>query len=144
MKQLTPERIKTLKPNEVFVFGSNTDGHHYGGAAYQAWQEFGAKWGQAEGLSGNTYAIPTMRYIGNKAERVTEDEFRESLYNFVKFADENRNLIFYVTKIGCGIAGWHINEVKELFWKAIDRISPDPESGFMPSNIFVPKEFVLK
>ena len=60
--EYTPENIVELKPNEVFVFGSNTLGQHYGGAARVAHQKFGAKWGLAEGLSGQTYAIPTIDF----------------------------------------------------------------------------------
>lgn len=56
----TPERIEELSSGEIFVFGSNLNGNHYGGAARIAYEKFGAEWGVAEGLSGNTYAIPTL------------------------------------------------------------------------------------
>ncbi len=51
--------ITELKPNQIFVFGSNVDGLHYGGAAKQA-MEFGAEFGNPVGLQGQTYAIPTI------------------------------------------------------------------------------------
>jgi hypothetical protein len=54
----TPENIQSLKSNEIFVFGSNTLGRHGAGAAKQA-MKFGAKYGQARGLQGQTYAIVT-------------------------------------------------------------------------------------
>ena len=41
----TPERISELKADEVFVFGSNLEGMHGGGAAYVAWRQFGAAMG---------------------------------------------------------------------------------------------------
>lgn len=44
-KRYTPERITELKPNEVFVFGSNLAGAHAGGAARIAMERFGAVWG---------------------------------------------------------------------------------------------------
>ena len=50
----TPEWIAELKPNEIFVFGSNLAGMHGGGAARVAMERFGAIWGQC-------YAIPTMQ-----------------------------------------------------------------------------------
>ena len=56
----TPERIEELSSGEIFVFGSNLNGNHYGGAARIAYEKFGAEWGVAEGLSGSTYAIPTL------------------------------------------------------------------------------------
>ena len=48
--EYTPENINQLKPNEVFVFGSNLAGHHGGGAARAALQKFGAIMGQGVGL----------------------------------------------------------------------------------------------
>lgn len=41
----TPERISELKADEVFVFGSNLEGMHGGGAAYVAFRQFGAVMG---------------------------------------------------------------------------------------------------
>ena len=50
-----------LKPNEIFVFGSNLAGAHGGGAAQLAYERFGAVLGQGVGLQGQSYAIPTMQ-----------------------------------------------------------------------------------
>lgn len=55
----TPEKISKLNPLDVFVFGSNKKGMHIGGAARTANKKFGAKWGISEGMSGQSYAIPT-------------------------------------------------------------------------------------
>lgn len=60
MKRYTEEQITTLAPNEIFVFGSNIQGYHGGGAARVALNKFGAIWGQGDGLQGQSYAIPTM------------------------------------------------------------------------------------
>ena len=51
--------INELKENEVFVFGSNPEGRHGAGAAKVAREQFGAVYGQGEGLQGNAYALPT-------------------------------------------------------------------------------------
>ena len=59
--RITPARITNLKPNEVFVFGSNLAGFHGGGAAHIAHAKFGAIWGQGVGMQGQSYAIPTMQ-----------------------------------------------------------------------------------
>ncbi len=53
-------RIDSLGPGEVFVFGSNAQGAHGGGAARFAYDRFGAVWGQGEGLQGQSYGIDTM------------------------------------------------------------------------------------
>ena len=49
-REYTPENITSLKPNEIFVFGSNTEGRHGSGTAKIAMDKFGAKYGQAEGF----------------------------------------------------------------------------------------------
>ena len=59
-KRFTPDFIRELAPNEVFVFGSNLSGAHGGGAALVALRKFGAVWGQGVGLQGQSYGIPTM------------------------------------------------------------------------------------
>lgn len=57
-KGYTPDYIDRLLPSQIFVFGSNTLGYHTGGASGTARKKFGAVWGQAEGLQGQSYAIP--------------------------------------------------------------------------------------
>ena len=57
----TPDNITHLDEDEVFVFGSNLQGMHCGGAARTAVQKFGAIMGQGEGMQGQSYAIPTMQ-----------------------------------------------------------------------------------
>ena len=62
----TPENITTLQPNEVFVFGSKPNGEHKSGAAKTAVEKFGAVEGKAEGMSGQSYAIPVHRHRTEK------------------------------------------------------------------------------
>lgn len=107
----TPDLITELGPNDIFVFGSNLTGIHAGGAARLANQKFGAIWGQGIGLQGNSYGIPTMQG-GIETIRPYVDEF-------IEFAISHPELTFYVTKIGCGIAGFSEEEIAPLFYKAI-------------------------
>jgi hypothetical protein len=111
-KRTTPERITELQPNEIFVFGSNLQGMHGGGAAYIAYRKFGAIMGQGVGLQGQSYGIPTMQG-GVKTIRPYVDEF-------IQFAKEHPTLTFLVTRIGCGIAGFTDDEISPLFEKAHD------------------------
>ena len=60
-RKYTPEMIRELAANEIFVFGSNLAGYHGGGAARIARENFGAVWGQGVGMQGQCYAIPTMQ-----------------------------------------------------------------------------------
>lgn len=138
-KRRTPECIDTLADNEVFVFGSNRNGNHYGGAARIAYERFGAEWGVGEGHTGQSYALPTL---DENMERVTEDELIDSFAKLIAYADDNRQLTFLVTKVGCGIAGWDIEDVKHCFWKGVAAASPDPEWRGIPSNVIIPEEFV--
>ena len=121
-REYTPERIKELQPNEIFVFGSNLAGAHGGGAARLAYERFGAIWGQGVGLQGQSYAIPTMQG-GVETIKPYVDEF-------IRFAKEHLELKFLVTKIGCGIAGFKVDEIAPLFYHTIDC-----------ENIVLPKEF---
>ena len=108
--EFTPDFITELRPDEVFVFGSNLAGSHGGGAAYVAWRQFGAVMGQGVGLQGQSYAIPTMQG-GVETIRPYVDEF-------IAFAKDHPELTFLVTRIGCGIAGFVDEEISPLFEKA--------------------------
>ena len=121
-EKYTPDFITELGSNDIFVFGSNLAGAHSGGAARIARKKFGAKMGQGVGLQGNSYAIPTMQG-GIATIQPYVDEF-------IEFAKKNPDLTFYVTRIGCGIAGFKDEEIAPLFRNA---------QGI--SNIRLPKIF---
>ena len=104
----TPEKITKLKKNEIFVFGSNLNGSHAGGAALQA-VKFGAVEGVGEGLTGQTYAFPTL---DKKMKKVSSTSLKKSVENLYKCAKENEDKTFYVTKVGTGIAGYTEEEMK--------------------------------
>ena len=106
----TPERITELKADEVFVFGSNLAGMHGGGAAWVAFQKFGAVLGCGVGLRGQSYAIPTMQ--GGV------DTIKPYVDEFIDYAKSRPELFFYVTRIGCGIAGFRDREIAPLFQAA--------------------------
>lgn len=106
----TPDFITELRPDEIFVFGSNLAGMHGGGAAYVAWRKFGAIMGQGVGLQGQSYGIPTMH--GGV------DTIKPYVDEFIDFAQAHPEMFFYVTRIGCGIAGFHDEEIAPLFTAA--------------------------
>lgn len=108
--RVTPYNVRSLEENEIFVFGSNASGFHSGGAAAFAMDRFGAVWGQGEGLQGQSYAIPTMEGLPALAEAVNR---------FAKYAEEHPTLRFLVTRIGCGIAGYTVEEIAPLFKECI-------------------------
>ena len=122
-REYTPDRITELKPNEIFVFGSNLAGSHGGGAARLAYKCFGAIWGQGVGLQGQSYAIPTMQG-GVETIKPYVDEF-------IEFAFCHNEYKFLVTRIGCGIAGFKDEEIAPLFEELLEW-----------GNVILPKEFV--
>ena len=121
--QFTPDFITELKENEIFVFGSNLEGMHGGGAARLAYEKFGAIWGQGVGLQGQSYGIPTM-HGGVDAIKPYVDEF-------IEFAKSHPELTFLVTRIGCGIAGFRDEEIAPLFKECIEI-----------DNVILPRSFV--
>lgn len=122
-RAFTPEFITELKPNEIFVFGSNLQGMHAGGAARIACEKFGAVWGQGVGIQGQSYAIPTMQGGVETIAPYVEE--------FMDYAFRHRELTFLVTRIGCGIAGFTAQQIAPLFLKVIDL-----------ENVILPKDFV--
>lgn len=103
-------RIASLEKDEIFVFGSNLEGKHLGGAAKAAHNRFGAQWGVDMGLTGKSYAIPTMQG-GIETIKPYVDQF-------IEYAKEHQEKKFLVTRIGCGIAGFKDEEIASLFKKA--------------------------
>ena len=119
----TPENITSLDRDEIFVFGSNLQGLHHGGAARVAHERFGAIMGQGVGLQGQSYAIPTMQG-GVETIKPYVDEF-------IELAREWDQTTFLVTRIGCGIAGFTDEQIAPLFAEALKLY-----------NVVLPKSFV--
>lgn len=105
--RITPSRVSSLRPDEVFVFGSNLLGIHAGGAARMALQHFGAEMGKGVGIQGQSYAIPTMQ---GGVETI-----RSYVADFLTFASQHPGYRFLVTPIGCGIAGFEPEDIAPLF-----------------------------
>lgn len=106
----TPRKITELSMCEIFVFGSNLQGHHHGGAARMAHRHFGAEWGVGVGPTGKCYAIPTMH--GGV------EEIKPYVDDFIDYAKAHPDNRFLVTRIGCGIAGFTDKQIAPLFMEA--------------------------
>ena len=125
--RVTPDEIRNVAINEVFVFGSNESGRHGKGAAKDA-MKFGAVYGQAAGLQGRSYGIPTKNASITNTLSLTK--IKVYVDEFVRFASSRPDLIFLVTKIGCGLAGLSYKEVAPLFVKCREL-----------QNVMLPREF---
>jgi len=117
IERTTPEIIKTISENEVFVFGSNLSGRHGKGAAKTA-LGWGAKYGQASGIQGKTYGIPTKD--ASIRRTLSIEEIKPFVDDFIEWAKYHSGNVFYVTEIGCGLAGLKPKEIAPLFKNAIN------------------------
>ena len=141
-KRFTSEKIESLNKGEVFVFGSNIQGEHVGGAAAFANKVLKAEMGCGFGFCDfacKTYAIPTCIRVWAgtlkpfRATRPFENvnQIKTFVDAFISDAKHYADKTFYVTKIGCGIAGFKISEIAELFRPCLDM-----------DNVILPKEFI--
>lgn len=120
---VTPHHISSLRPGEIFVFGSNIRGQHAGGAAAAAVRHFGAVWGQGVGLQGQSYAIPTMEGGVDYIKQYVDDFIKRFVVRkseITEKTDHSKIPFFYVTPIGCGIAGFHPCAIAPLFRECKD------------------------
>lgn len=119
--RVTPDFVDMLAENEVFVFGSNPEGVHTGGAAALALNLFGAVTGQGEGLQGRSYAIPSTGGM---------NEMQEAVQRFTAYAARHPELHFLVTRVGCGNGGKRVEDVAQMFRGCISL-----------ENVSLPREF---
>jgi len=127
---ITPNHIKELKENEIFVFGSNRQGRHGKGAALTARNKFGAIYGQSQGLQGQSYAIITKE-LRKEYQPVSLQEVKEGVDTFIQFAKDNEHLTFYVVELGCNLAYFTVEQIAPLF-KPTMRLK----------NVYLPERFL--
>ena len=126
------------EPNTIFVFGSNTEGRHGAGAAKVAREQFGAVYGQGEGLQGNAYALPTkdLRVKENKGfKSISPEQITNSIKKLYETAKQNPNKQFkvaYRNTTDTSLNGYTGLEMIEMFNQA----------GTIPSNVIFSKEWV--
>ena len=120
-KEVTPEHITSLEPNQIIVVGTNTAGMHGAGLAALAARDFGLEAGVGEGLSGKTcYAYPTLNGDLEKRTDAAMKRSAQQFYATVKALPEKQ---FLLTKVGCGIAGYDESYMKELFAEDVDNLT---------------------
>lgn len=112
-------------PPRIFVFGSNLAGRHGAGAAKAALESYGAIYGKGEGLQGHSYGIPTK---DAQLRPLSLSAVAANVARFLEFARSRPDLRFFITPVGCGLAGFLYREIAPLFAGA-------------PSNCDLPPEF---
>lgn len=113
----------------VFVFGSNLAGRHGKGAAWNACQTWGAEYGVGKGRTGDAYALPTK---DSNLKTLPLKRIQKYVDKFIEYATKNADTLFYVTAFGTGLAGYKIEEIKNLFG----------DFNNLPYNIVFTKDWV--
>jgi hypothetical protein len=126
----------------IFVFGANLDGKHSGGAARFAKLNEGAEDGVGEGLTGNSYALPT---VGHNFAPMDTAEIQPYVQNFLDYATAKLNFARYhkkkipqfkVTRVGCGLAGHKDEDIAPFFANAPENCHFDTEwSAYLPTTV---------
>lgn len=128
---ITPDK------NTIFVFGSNPEGRHGLGAAKIAKEQFGAIYGQGEGLQGNSYALPTkdLRIKDNNSlKSIDEQTIINSIKKLYEVARQNKDKNFkiaYRNTYKKSLNGYTGLEMIDMFNKA----------GKIPNNIIFSEEW---
>lgn len=124
--------IDRLNSNQIFVFGSNTQGRHGKGAALIARNKFGAIYGQAEGLQGQSYAIITKDLTKKTHPSRTREQIIEQINKLYDFANKNPDKEFVIAYSGTGsnLNNYSNQEMADMF-----------NQPFIPSNITFESEF---
>lgn len=113
----------------IFVFGSNQAGVHGAGAARAALQHYGARMGVGKGHVGRSYALPTKDH---KIESLSLHEIAAHVDDFRLYAMKNPQYEFFMTRIGCVLAGYKDSEIAPMFKNFPDNIDfPDNWKSFL-------------
>lgn len=107
------------------MFGSNTGGHHGAGAARFAMEALGAEYGVGEGRTGRCYALPTL---DSSLRKLPSPVLAEHVERFLKHAEEAMEATFFLSQVGCGLAGLYPELVAPMFSAA-------------PVNVVIPLDF---
>lgn len=110
----------------IFVFGSNLAGRHGAGAAKHAAQHCQAKYGVGVGRTGQSYAIPTK---GRQLEVLPLSEIYGHVKQFIAYAEQNPTEQFYLSRVGCGLAGYRDAQIAPMFMGS-------------PKTVNLPREWV--
>ena len=117
--------VKGVTPKEVFVFGSNLAGRHGKGAALDAVNDYGAIYGQGEGLQGKSYGLPTK---DANLKTLPLADIKKNADKFLDFANKNPDTKFNLTAVGTGLAGYKPEDIAPMFRDA-------------PKNVIIPEKF---
>lgn len=129
--RVTPEEMTELPEGGIFVFGSNEAGIHGAGAARLAFNSFGARKYLGFGPAGQSFAIPTKDWDVQVLPLDVIEFYVKRFIAFVNSIQEDEVVRFYVTKIGCGLAGYKVEDIAPMFSSLRNNV-----------NVYLPQEFI--
>lgn len=119
--------LPTSESNQCLVFGSNSQGYHSRGVAVIAKERFGAVQYISEGHQGNSYGIPTRTWDMEQLKMFTLplEDVKKNIERFCQYTIDHSELKFFVTSVGCGLAGFTMDVIAPLFKTAINCSFPE-------------------
>ena len=109
--------VTYLHDNQIFVFGSNTQGRHGKGAALTAKVKFGAIYGNPEGIQGKSFAIITKDLTKSTHPSRTTAQIINQIDKLYKYATLHPDKEFIVA-YKCGdnnLNGYTNNDMAKMF-----------------------------
>lgn len=130
--RITPEKVDLHKETKggrypIVLIGTNESGIHGAGFAKFAHHNWGLPMTFSFGIWHNMFCIPTKDWR-IKTHPLNVIKFYVS--RFIEYAKLKSNSIFYVTKIGCGLAGYTPEQIAPMFRDCVN----------LP-NVYLPQEF---
>lgn len=110
-------KITKLNSNQIFVFGSNTQGRHGAGSAKVARDKFGAIYGIPEGRQNQAYALVTKDLTKYKHPSISKERIIEQIKILYEYAKEycfNEYFVAYSGE-GTNLNGYTPLEMAEMF-----------------------------
>ena len=124
--------IYYLNDNQIFVFGSNTQGRHGKGAALTARLRFGAIYGNPEGIQGKSFAIITKDLTKKTHPSRTPSQVISQIEKLYKYATLHPDKEFIIA-YKCGdnnLNAYSSHDMAKMF-----------ASRDIPENIVFDKQF---
>lgn len=120
---MTRAHVHTPGDPRIFVFGSNRLGIHGAGAALYARAKLGAEPGIGEGMTGRAYALPTCR---RPREALDPVALSWHVRRFLNYARATPDVRYFVSEVGCGLAGFSPTDIIPMFADAPDNCDLPP------------------
>lgn len=119
-----------MPTNGVFVFGSNTEGRHGLGAADMAARSFGAKYGQARGRQGQSYAIVTKDLTKQLHPSVNHNDIIKEIKKLYFDAAASQHEDYYIAyrSTGTNLNGYNNQDMAHMFAAASNQNNEIPEN----------------